>query len=68
LIDLGRARARKTSTAVTSRRFSHSKVLIQKPRRQAVRVPTRLANFSVRGLYVQANNVMVTDDPTMPSW
>jgi phosphatidylserine/phosphatidylglycerophosphate/cardiolipin synthase-like enzyme len=44
-------------------RFSHDKVLIQKRRGQPARVLTGSANFSVRGLYVQANNVMVIDDP-----
>ena len=43
-------------------RFSHSKVLIQRRNGEAVRVLTGSANFSVRGLYVQANNVLVFDD------
>jgi hypothetical protein len=49
-------------------RFSHCKVLIQKVRGQPARVLTGSANFSVRGLYVQANNVMVIDDPTIAGW
>jgi phosphatidylserine/phosphatidylglycerophosphate/cardiolipin synthase-like enzyme len=46
-------------------RFAHSKVMIQKRDGQAVKVLTGSANFSVRGLYVQANNVMVIDDPAV---
>jgi PLD-like domain len=48
-------------------RFAHSKVLIQKRGGRAVKVLTGSANFSVRGLYVQANNVMVIDDPAVAS-
>jgi hypothetical protein len=45
-------------------RFAHNKVFIQKDRDgKAVRVLTGSANFSVRGLYVQANNVLIFDDP-----
>jgi hypothetical protein len=44
-------------------RFAHSKVFIQKQDGQATRVLTGSANFSLRGLYVQANNVLVFDDP-----
>ncbi len=44
-------------------RFSHSKVLIQYRGGKAAKVLTGSANFSVRGLYVQANNVLVFDDP-----
>ncbi len=44
------------------RRFAHNKVVIQKKNGQAVRVLTGSANFSIRGLYVQANNVLVFDD------
>jgi hypothetical protein len=45
-------------------RFAHNKVLIQKRNGKAVKVLTGSANFSVRGLYVQANNILVFDDPT----
>lgn len=45
------------------KRFSHCKVLIRKVNGQAVSVLTGSANFSVRGLYVQANNVLVFNDP-----
>ena len=45
-------------------RFAHNKVLIQKKNGKAVKVLTGSANFSVRGLYVQANNILVFDDPT----
>jgi hypothetical protein len=44
-------------------RFAHNKVVIQKKNGKAVKVLTGSANFSVRGLYVQANNVLVFDDP-----
>ena len=44
-------------------RFSHSKVLILKRGGLAVKVLAGSANFSVRGLYVQSNNVFVFDDP-----
>ncbi len=44
-------------------RFAHCKVLIKKDAAgKAVRVLTGSANFSVRGLYVQANNVVVITD------
>lgn len=43
-------------------RFAHSKVLIQKRNGQPVKVLTGSTNFSVRGLYVQANNVLVFTD------
>jgi phosphatidylserine/phosphatidylglycerophosphate/cardiolipin synthase-like enzyme len=44
------------------KRFAHNKVLIQKKNGQPVKVLTGSANFSLRGLYVQANNVLVFDD------
>ena len=44
-------------------RLAHNKVVIQKMNGKAVKVLTGSANFSVRGLYVQANNVLVFDDP-----
>jgi len=44
-------------------RFSHDKVLIQKRNNTAVKVLSGSANFSVRGLYVQSNNVFTFDDP-----
>jgi hypothetical protein len=43
-------------------RFSHDKVLIQLRGGQPARVLTGSANFTLRGLYVQANNVLVIDD------
>jgi hypothetical protein len=45
------------------KRFAHDKIIIQKKDGQPVKVLTGSANFSVRGLYVQANNVMVFDNP-----
>src|SRR5262249_60954241 len=44
-------------------RFAHNKVMIQKKNGTAVKVLTGSANFSIRGLYVQANNVMMISDP-----
>jgi phosphatidylserine/phosphatidylglycerophosphate/cardiolipin synthase-like enzyme len=44
-------------------RFAHNKVMIQKKNGKPVKVLTGSANFSVRGLYVQANNILVFDDP-----
>jgi hypothetical protein len=44
-------------------RFSHDKVMIQRRGDTAVKVLSGSANFSVRGLYVQSNNVFVFDDP-----
>lgn len=45
-------------------RFSHDKVMIQKRGDTALKVLSGSANFSVRGLYVQSNNIFVFDDPT----
>jgi phosphatidylserine/phosphatidylglycerophosphate/cardiolipin synthase-like enzyme len=47
------------------RRFAHHKVFIQKRGGKAVKVLTGSANFSVRGLYVQANNVLLFNDATV---
>ncbi len=47
------------------RRFSHSKVFIQKKNGVATKVLTGSANFSVRGLYVQANNILVFNDSSI---
>lgn len=44
-------------------RFAHNKVLIQKKNGVPVKVLTGSANFSVRGLYVQANSILLFDDP-----
>lgn len=45
-------------------RFAHDKVLIQRDSQgKPIRVLTGSANFSVRGLYVQANNVIIIEDP-----
>src|SRR5439155_15528395 len=43
-------------------RFAHDKVIIEKKNGVPVKVLTGSANFSVRGLYVQANNVLVFND------
>ena len=44
-------------------RFAHKKILIQKRDGKPVKVLSGSANFSVRGLYVQANNILVIEDP-----
>jgi len=45
-------------------RFQHNKVLIKRDQSGAAqRVLFGSMNFSVRGLYVQANNIIVADDP-----
>ena len=47
-------------------RFQHNKVFIKRNASgTAERVLFGSMNFSVRGLYVQANNVIVVDDPTL---
>ncbi len=43
-------------------RFSHDKVMICKRGGTALKVLSGSANFSVRGLYVQSNNVFTFDD------
>lgn len=43
-------------------RFSHHKVMIMKKNGKPVKVLTGSANFSVRGLYVQSNNILVFED------
>jgi len=46
------------------KRFAHDKVLIKKDKDGTpIKVLTGSANFSVRGLYAQANNVLIFDDP-----
>jgi len=49
------------------KRFAHNKVFIQKRNGDPIKVLTGSANFSVRGLYVQANNVLVLSDPHVAS-
>ena len=49
-------------------RFAHSKVFIAKRNGAALRVLTGSTNFSLRGLYVQANNVLVFDSPAVAAW
>jgi phosphatidylserine/phosphatidylglycerophosphate/cardiolipin synthase-like enzyme len=44
-------------------RFAHDKILIQKRDGKPVKVLSGSANFSIRGLYVQSNNVFLFDDP-----
>jgi phosphatidylserine/phosphatidylglycerophosphate/cardiolipin synthase-like enzyme len=46
-------------------RFQHNKVFIKRDKAgKAQKVLFGSMNFSVRGIYVQANNVIVVDDPT----
>ena len=45
------------------RRYAHNKVLIQKKDGRAIKALTGSANFTVRGLYVQANNILLFRDP-----
>jgi hypothetical protein len=40
-------------------RLQHNKVFIQKRNNKPIKVHTGSANFSIRGLYVQANSVLV---------
>ncbi|MGA2440149.1 MAG: phospholipase D-like domain-containing protein [Tepidisphaeraceae bacterium] len=47
------------------KRYQHNKMLLLKKNGRAYKVLAGSANFSVRGLYVQANNVFVYDDPTI---
>jgi PLD-like domain len=47
------------------KRFSHCKVLIQKKNGKPIKVLMGSANFSVRGLYVQSNNVLIFNDAKM---
>jgi len=44
------------------RRFAHNKVLILKRGDRPIKVLSGSANFSIRGLYVQSNNVFVIED------
>jgi phosphatidylserine/phosphatidylglycerophosphate/cardiolipin synthase-like enzyme len=46
-------------------RFAHNKVMVLKRNGTPVKVLTGSTNFSVRGLYAQANNVLVIDDATV---
>jgi len=45
------------------RQLAHDKVLIQKRAGQAIKVLTGSTNFSIRGLYVQANSIVIFNDP-----
>lgn len=45
------------------KRFAHDKIIIQKKNGKATKVLTGSANFSIRGLYVQANNILTFNDP-----
>src|SRR5262249_14257168 len=46
-------------------RFSHDKIFIVSKNGSPIRVLTGSTNFSVTGLYVNANHVLVFDDPEM---
>jgi phosphatidylserine/phosphatidylglycerophosphate/cardiolipin synthase-like enzyme len=45
------------------KRFAHCKVMVARRNGVPFKVFTGSANFSIRGLYVQANNCIVIDDP-----
>jgi len=60
--ELQKAAGSKNVVLTHFERFSHDKVLIKKVDGKPVKVLTGSANFSIRGLYVQANNTMVIDD------
>ncbi|MGZ4861355.1 MAG: phospholipase D-like domain-containing protein [Halobacteriota archaeon] len=45
------------------RQLAHNKVFIQKRAGHAIKVLTGSTNFSIRGLYVQANSVAIFNDP-----
>lgn len=45
------------------KRFAHCKVVIFKRKGTPYKVLTGSANFSVRGLYVQSNNILVYENP-----
>jgi hypothetical protein len=51
-------------------RFAHNKVMILRKAatNEPIKVLTGSANFSIRGLYVQANNILVFDDPDTAGW
>jgi len=49
-------------------RFAHDKVMIQRRGNEALKVLSGSANFSIRGLYVQANNVFVFRDQQVAAW
>ena len=46
-------------------RQQHNKVLIVRRNGQPIRVLTGSTNFSLRGLYIQANNALVFDDDSV---
>jgi len=48
-------------------RYQHNKVFIKKVGGKAVKVLTGSTNFSITGLYVNANHVLVFDDPAIAS-
>jgi hypothetical protein len=48
-------------------RFAHDKVLIQRKKGKPVKVLTGSANFSLRGLYVQANSIIIFNDANVAS-
>lgn len=65
-IAAGRFRASAGKDHVVRMRFSglqHNKVLIAKRNNQPIKVLHGSTNFSFRGLYIQANNVLVFRDP-----
>lgn len=49
------------------KRFQHNKILIQKKNNIPIRVLTGSLNFSVRGFYVQANNILIFENERVAS-
>jgi hypothetical protein len=43
--------------------LAHNKVIIQKKKDKAIKILTGSANFTIRGLYVQSNSVLVFKEP-----
>jgi phosphatidylserine/phosphatidylglycerophosphate/cardiolipin synthase-like enzyme len=67
------ARLRQTAGAGNVKRthfhnLQHHKVLIARKNGQAVEVLAGSTNFSFRGLYIQANNVLVFKAPDVAAW
>ena len=47
------------------KRFAHDKIFIVSSKTQAVKVLTGSTNFSITGMYVNSNHVLVFDDPNV---
>ncbi len=49
-------------------RYAHDKVLVVRSGKDCVKVLTGSTNFSITGLYVNSNHVLVFDDTTVAGW